>query len=150
MTEAQMGYQQATKKVRGRPFQPGNPGRPPGAKNRTTHLVEQLLTDEAETLTRKVIELALSGDVRCIRFCLDRISPQRNGRPVDFKLPAINDAHDVVAAMAAIATGVNDGSITAEEAGHLAQLLGGYAKAVTTVDLAARLENLESQMKEIR
>jgi hypothetical protein len=142
-----MAYQQATKKLRGRPFQPGNPGRPSGSKNRTTQLVEQLLAGQAETLTRKVIELALRGDVRCIRFCLDRVSPQRNDRPVDLKLPAINDVHDVVAAMAAITTGVNEGSLTAEEAGHLVHLLEGYAKAITTYDLAARLENLESQMK---
>jgi hypothetical protein len=85
--------------------------------------------------------------VRCIEHCLNRRSPQRNGRPIDFQFPAINDVRDIVPAMAAITTGVNDGSLTAEEADHLARLLEGYAKAVTTYDLVARLEALESRIK---
>src|SRR6516225_5337941 len=40
-------------KVRGRPFQPGNPGRPPGSKNKTTRLVEQLVEGDAEKLSEK-------------------------------------------------------------------------------------------------
>jgi hypothetical protein len=35
-------------KARGRPFQPGNPGRPAGSKNKVTHLIEQLADEEAE------------------------------------------------------------------------------------------------------
>jgi hypothetical protein len=82
------------KKIRGRPFQPGNPGRPPGSKNRTTRLLEQLVAGEAEKVAQKAIELALAGNVRCIQLFLDRLLPRRNGRPVDFSLPAVNDAHD--------------------------------------------------------
>jgi hypothetical protein len=110
-------------------------------------LVEQLLADEGETLTRTLIYKALAGDVRCLQLCLDRLLPRRNSRPVDFQLPAISNAHDVVAAMAAITTGISDGSLTAEEAGHLAHVLEGYAKAVTTYDLAVRLDSLESRMR---
>jgi hypothetical protein len=126
-----MAHDQTPKKIRGRPFQPGNPGRPPGSKNQTTRLIEQLISGEAETLTRKLIEKALGGDVRCIQYCLDQLSPRRNGRPIDFKLPAINSVHDVVTAMAAITTGVNDGSLTAEEAGHLVHFLEAYENVFT-------------------
>ena len=135
------------KKIRGRPFQPGNPGRPPGSKNRTTRLLEQLVAGEAEKVTRKFIDLALAGNVRCIQLYLDRLLPRRNGRPVDFSLPAVNNIHDVVTAMGAITTGVNDGSLTAEEAGQLVNFLNGYTKVLETHDLTARLETLESQMK---
>ena len=72
--------------------------------------------------------------------------PRRNGRPVDFSLPAINNTHDVVAAMAAITTGVNDGSLTAEEAGQLVNFLTGYVKILETHDIAARLEALEARV----
>ena len=44
--------------TRGRPFQPGNPGRPKGARHKVTVAVEALLEGEAEGLTRKAIELA--------------------------------------------------------------------------------------------
>ena len=80
-------------------------------------------------------------------MCLDRLLPRRTGRPVDFSLPAVNNIHDVVTAMAAITTGVNDGSLTAEEAGQLVNFLNGYTKVLETHDLTARLETLESQMK---
>jgi hypothetical protein len=59
----------------------------------------------------------------------------------------IDDPRDVVAAMAAIATGVNDGNLTAEEAGPLVPVLEGHAKVLTMHDLAAWLEHLESKMK---
>ncbi len=134
-------------KTRGRPFSPGNPGRPPGSKNKTTRLVEQLLADEADTITRILIEKALAGDAKCIQLCLDRLSPRRNGRPMDFELPAIKQPQDLAAAIAAIAKAVGDGVLTAEEASHLVQVLEGYAKAVTLHEISARLERLESQGK---
>lgn len=59
-------------RVRGRPFQKGNPGRPLGSKNQITKVVEALVEGEAPNLTRKLLELALDGDVRCLQFCLDQ------------------------------------------------------------------------------
>jgi hypothetical protein len=134
-------------KVRGRPFQPGNPGRPPGSKNQLTRLVEQLVDNDAEKLTRKMIQLALAGDVRCLQYCLDRLLPRRSGRSLDVQLPAINNVHDVVLAMGAIATAVSNGNLTAEDASHLVHLLNSYDRAITTSDLVIRLEKLESRMK---
>jgi hypothetical protein len=54
------------RKVRGRPFKPGNPGRPPGSKNKTTQMVEQLAEGQAEQLVQKALELAQAGDVSCL------------------------------------------------------------------------------------
>jgi DNA transposition AAA+ family ATPase len=46
-----------------KPGQSGNPeGRPKGARNRATVAAERLLDGEADTLTRKAIELAKKGD----------------------------------------------------------------------------------------
>jgi Family of unknown function (DUF5681) len=101
-------------KVRGRPFQPGNPGRPPGSKNKTTRLVEQLVEGDAEELSRKMLELAKKGNVRCLEYCLDRLLPKRSGRPLDLQLPAIKSVHDLIAAMSAISTAVNNGDLTAK------------------------------------
>src|ERR1700716_2521073 len=44
-------------KPRGRPFKPGNPGRPPGARNKATQAIEQLAEGHAESLGEKVMEL---------------------------------------------------------------------------------------------
>ena len=61
-------------KTRGKPFQPGNPGRPKGARHKTTLAIETLLDGEAESLTRKAIEMAKGGDMTALRLCLDRIA----------------------------------------------------------------------------
>ena len=57
---------------RGQPFvkgRSGNPGgRPPGARNRKTLAAAMLLDGEAEALTRKAVELALSGDPTAMRL----------------------------------------------------------------------------------
>jgi Family of unknown function (DUF5681) len=61
------------RQVRGRPFQPGNPGRPPGSKNKTTQALEQLAEGQAEQVLQKVVEQALAGDVASQRMILDRV-----------------------------------------------------------------------------
>jgi hypothetical protein len=134
-------------KQRGKPFrkgQSGNPdGRPKGARNATTIAVETLLDGEAETLTRKAIELAKAGDMQAIRLCLDRILPVRKDRPVTFALPPINNAEDAAATMSAVLTAVAAGEITPADAGEISRLIETYVKAFETGELAARLERLE-------
>ena len=60
------------------PFQKGesgNPaGRPRGARNRATLLMESLLADDAEAIGRKAIEMAKQGDMAAIRLCMDRLA----------------------------------------------------------------------------
>jgi hypothetical protein len=62
-------------KPHGCPFQPGqsgNPsGRPNGSANKATIAVEALLENEAEALTRKVLEL-VRGSLPAIRLCFER------------------------------------------------------------------------------
>jgi hypothetical protein len=112
-----------------------------------TRLLEEMVAGEEEKLAQKAVELALAGNVKCLHFCLDRLMPRRTGRPLDFTLPAINEARDIAAATAAITTAVNDGNLTAEEAGQLMQIINGYARALETYDFANRIAALESQMK---
>jgi hypothetical protein len=100
--------------------------------------------------TQKIVELALAGNVKCLQMCLDRLMPRRASRPLDFTLPAVNEARDIVAAMAAITTAVNDDSLTAEKAGQLMHILNGYTKALETYDLATRIAALESQLSQLK
>jgi hypothetical protein len=80
------------------PFEPGKSGNPAGklkgTRNKTTLAVEALLDGEAETITRKAIELAKDGDLTALRLCLDRIAPPRKDRPVLFELPPVSSAAD--------------------------------------------------------
>lgn len=85
---------QPLRKVRGRPFEPGNPGRPPGSKNKITQIVEKLAEGQAEKLVQKTLELAQAGDVSCLKMVLDRLWPARKGQPVKVVMPPINTSED--------------------------------------------------------
>ena len=81
----------SAKNTRGKPFQPGNAGKPKGTRNRTTLALEALLDGEAEALTRKAIEMALTGDGAAMRLVMDRILPPRKERPVMFAMPKLEN-----------------------------------------------------------
>jgi hypothetical protein len=103
------------RKSRGRPFQPGNPGRPSGSKNKTTQVLEQLAEGQAEQLLRKVLEQALAGDVACQRMMLDRLYVPPKARPINVPIPPINDPEDALSAIAAIFSALGQGQLTPEE-----------------------------------
>ena len=131
--------------TRGKPFAPGNPGKPKGARNRTTLTAEALLEGEGDALTRKAIELALAGDVSALRLCLERLIAPRRERHIAFELPPIVTASDLVAATAALARAVACGELTPGEAASLSQLLTSVAKAIEVAEFDQRLRNLEEK-----
>ena len=133
--------------TRGRPFAPGNPGRPKGARHRITRVAEALLDGEAEALTRKAVDLALAGDGMALRLCLERILPPRKERPVDIVLPALIGPQDAVAASAALLAAVAAGEIAPGEASVVGRLLELHLRAVEAHDLEARLAALEARQR---
>jgi hypothetical protein len=126
------------------PGQSGNPnGRPRGSRNAATLALEALLDGEAESLTRKAVELALAGDIAALRLCLDRILPPRKDRTVSFALPAMKSSGDAVAAMAALADAVAAGDLAPSEAAELTKMVQAFAKVIETADLEERIKRLE-------
>jgi hypothetical protein len=91
----------------------GNPaGRPPGSRNRATLLMESLLEGEAERITRKVIEMAVAGDINALRLCIERLIPARKDRPISLDLPPITDVQQISLAMAKLSAAIGEGEIT--------------------------------------
>src|SRR3954452_18790505 len=81
--------------------QSGNPaGKAKGTRHRATLAAASLLDGEAETITRKTIEMAKAGDTVALRLCLDRLAPVRKDRPVAFALPRIETTADLPKASA--------------------------------------------------
>lgn len=137
----------ATKVQRGgwRKGQSGNPrGRPAGVRNRATIAVEALLDGEAESLTRKAVDLALEGDTIALRLCLDRIAPPRRDRLVTFDAPTMNGVQDAPRVIRALLAATASGAITAGEAESVARLVELYRRTVETAELDARVAALES------
>jgi hypothetical protein len=132
-------------RTRGKPFAPGNPGRPKGARHRATIAAEALLDGEADKLTRKAIDLALEGDTVALRLCLERLVPPRKERPISVDLPVIEDAKDHPGVIASIFAAVAAGDITPGEAQSLAAVLEQHRRSIEIADVITRLDALEGR-----
>jgi uncharacterized protein DUF5681 len=148
---AETGSETAVPQVRGRPFQKGQSGNPagrqPGSRNRASLAAEALLDGETEALTRKAVELALAGDPTALKLCLARMLAPRRDRVVPFRLPPINSAADLEAAMGALTAAVAEGALTPSEASALANIVDTFVRAIETSNFAARLESLEAHVE---
>lgn len=137
-----------TRRVYGRPFQPGNPGKPKGARHKTTLIaeklaIERLMEDDAEGVTRRVIEAAKVGDMTAARLVLERIYPVRKGRPVHLDLPEIETVADLPVALSALLSAMGHGEITPEEAAVVANVIEAKRRTLETVELEQRIAVLE-------
>ncbi|WCR05207.1 hypothetical protein JHX88_07505 [Paracoccus saliphilus] len=125
-------------------FAPGNPGRPRGARHKTTQAVEAMLQGEAAALTRRAIDAALEGDTTALRLCLERIAPARKDQSVEFDLPPMSGAEDAVKAAQSVLRAVSDGEITPLEGASIMGLIEGFRKTLETNDIEARIAILEN------
>lgn len=130
--------------TRGRPFAPGNSGRPKGAKHKVTQAMEALLQGEHEALTRKAIELALAGDTVALRLCFERLAPAPKDRAVAINLPAIEGIGDLLGASSAVVDAVAAGAVTPGEGTSVMALLSAHKAIMESVDLEARIAALEA------
>lgn len=129
-----------------KPGQSGNPaGRPKGARNATTLVVEALFNGEAEELARKAIEMAKNGDGPVLRAVLDRLVPARKDSPVNLALPPVETAADAKRASSAVLTAVAAGDITPGEGQSVMALLTAHRAIVETQELEARIAALEAK-----
>lgn len=127
--------------------QSGNPaGRPRGALNRATVLAQNLLSEGAERIAGKVIELAEQGDMTALRVCMDRLVPVIKHQPIAVELPPIENPADSVEAVASIAAAVAAGDLTATEAAELAKIVDVYVRALDSRGFNERLSKLENEI----
>jgi hypothetical protein len=136
-------------KPRGRPFKPGNPGRPPGSKNKVTWIVEQLAEGQAEQLVQKVIELAQAGDVSCLRMMLDRLWPPRRGRPVKLDIAPLKTPADLLDAITLLLNAIAQGHLTPDEASALSLVAERSMAVISQQEILKRIEVLEKD-RELR
>jgi hypothetical protein len=131
-------------KTRGRQFAPGNPGRPLGARNRRSVLVEQLMANDVESIVKAVIEKAVAGDMVAAKLVLDRVAPTPKGRALKLALNPVTDAESVLRAHTNLLANISNGVIAAEEGEAIGRVLAGCLKAIDSVSFEERLANLES------
>jgi hypothetical protein len=131
--------------IRGRPFAPGNPGRPPGAKNKTTQLAAGLLAEAAPEIMRVVVERAKTGDPAICKIVLPHLLPKQ--RAVELELPQLNGTADTPALIAAIINAVGNGQIAPSDGASLIGAVEAYVRVKNVDDLESRVEALEKNLR---
>jgi hypothetical protein len=107
-----------------RPGKSGNPkGRPKGSKNKATLLAMSILDEEAENITRAIVQKAVSGDETAMRLCFERLVGKVKGRPVNLDLGDLQTGRALRIAHARISVALGKGVITPDEANALIPLL---------------------------
>jgi hypothetical protein len=133
-------------------FQPGNTigkaGRPQGSRNSATIALQALLDGEGEAITRKAIELAKAGDSTAMRLVIERLIPPTRERRVNLTLPKVTTASDVTGAIGAVLEAVASGELAPGEGQAIAGLLEAQRKSIETVQLEARVAELEARRKQ--
>ena len=92
-------------------FSNGNVGKPKGARNKKTLVIESLLEGQAEALTQTAIFKALEGDGLALHLCIERIAPAPKDNSVSFPLPEMKDAMDASKAASNVLTAVSKGNL---------------------------------------
>ena len=124
----------------------GNPkGRPRGARSARTVMVEAIMSERAEELAQKAVELALDGDTVALRLCLERIAPAPKDRPVNFSLPPIACSADAAQAAARLVAAVTAGELSPSQASDIGKFLENYVRIVDVTEIEAGLAKLEQK-----
>ena|ERR1041385_8472705 len=126
----------------------GNPaGRPRGSRNRSTLFIESLLDEEAETLTRKVIELAKEGDRASLRLCMERLLPIRKDRSIQISLGPTETLQEILTRIGQVFAAITEGDITPAEGESLTNILVAQQAALVKADMERRVDELERSEK---
>jgi len=125
-------------------------GKKAGSRHATTLAIEALMEGEHEALTRKAIELALSGDTVALKLCLDRLAPPRKETPVTFELPAIDSVGDTLEVSKQVLREVAQGKMAPYEAAKVLALLEAHVEIIEAFELEERLATVEKRVEQLQ
>ena len=124
----------------------GNPtGKPAGARNKATIMVQTIMERGAKEIAEAVVELAKEGDLSAARLVIERLVPPAKERPITLTLPDTGSSEGISQAQAAILQAVATGELLPGEAATLANIIEARRKAFETQQLEQRITALESK-----
>ena len=129
------------------PGQSGNPaGKPRGIRHKATQAVQTMLEGETQALTRKAIDLALSGDTTALKLCLERLAPAL--KPTALPVEVGHTIQDSLAGTAkAMIVAAANGEMPPDIAAQLVSALASVARVEELETIKQRLEGLEAALK---
>jgi hypothetical protein len=124
-----------------RPGQSGNPrGWPKGKKQKRPAHVRALITEKTGTLVEKILTNAENGDVESLRLFCRYLMPKHRFVPEPIDLPAVQNATEIQAQIARLASLAGEGSLDLDSMTAISRVLA--------TALGARLEELEELLGE--
>jgi hypothetical protein len=127
---------------------PPGPGRPPGCRNKTTVLFEEIAAERMAKIIGQLFDHADRGSLQATQIALTRFMPRPRGRRVPLDLPPIRSAADLVQANAAVVAAMADGTLSAEEAASVSQVLEIQRRAIETHVHEKQIAALEEKDEE--
>ncbi len=115
-----------------------------GSRNKLSMAAKRLLEEHSESIVRKCVIAALQGDRQALRLCMERVLPARRDAPIRTKLASVKTAGDIDAALQAVLNDIARGRITPGEGEMISNVLEKRRKAIETIELVRRLEQLET------
>ena len=134
--------------ARGRPFEPGNKfgrGRPRGSRNKTTMLAQELLSNHAEPIVRKLLLMALQGDMKALQLCIDRIVPVLRELPIKLGALPMRTLADLDKTSEQLWNKIAAGQLTAAQGHALVELIDYRRRVIETVELEKGMSLLEAK-----
>lgn len=126
----------------------GNPrGKAKGTKNRATLAAEQLLQGELESICRRLIQEATSGNMQAIKMILDRVLPPKRNSYISFKLPDLDDSSGFLHAIDSVMKAVSQGNLSVEDAEALTKMIDIYIRAKEAYEYEERLSKIEQKFQ---
>ena len=113
-------------------------------------ILDQLAVEGAETMVRKMVEVANEGDRVAARLVLNRIWSAPKGRSVTIELPDIHTPADLLAAHAAIVKAIADQTITPQDGAALSSILETHRRTFELVAQEQRVETLEADVRQLK
>jgi uncharacterized protein DUF5681 len=132
------------------PGQSGNPaGRPKGALNEATRLVQALMAGDAEAVFSTVIDKAKAGDMVAARLVVERLAPIIRTGSIKIELQRITSLEDIPLALRTVIEAVAAGALSLDDGERLAALIDRQRIALEQPDLELRLKELEHLVREM-
>lgn len=132
-------------------FKPGKSGNPKGKAKGTLHKATRaalaLLEGDLEAITQVCVDKAKDGDLMAVKLILDKVIPNARERRLSIKLPQIEGATDLPAALAAVLEMVGNGELTPGEGQTITAMLEALRKGIELSEIEARLTALEERQR---
>ena len=132
-------------------FQPGNKcgkGRPQGSRNKATVAAANIFENEAGTIARHAVDMALEGNTAMVKLIVERILPVKRSVPVKLPdMPTVTSIADASELTGYVLDAVAKGDLSPVDAEIVSRSCERHLRALQVSDLEPRLAVLESKLK---